>query len=260
MNIKEHLKIVVVEFSPFWKNKKANFNYLNKLLENVETDLIILPEMFNTGFCMESVVISEKENGITFEFMQKLSTKLKCCILGSFAVEEESRFYNRIFVVNQGELIAKYNKRHLFTYAKEHKNYAKGRDKVVFDLFGWKLNLTICYDLRFPVWNKNADNYDILINVASFPKSRIHAWNTLLDARAIENQCYTVGCNRTGIDGNKIEYNGSSKVVDFSGKILNPNKAKSELLEYKLSYSKLIDFREKYPFLKDSDSFEINNL
>ena len=255
------LKIASIQTDIIWENAVSNKIHYDYLLKGIEqVDLIVFPEMFTTGFSMNQKQIAEKPDGETVSWMQNHAKSLNTCIIGSIAVKEKNQFYNRLYVIKSNE-IKYYDKRYLFSMALEDKNYSKGNKNLIFEINGWKINPLICYDLRFPLWSRNkfSNNcykYDILIYVANWPAGRTNAWTNLLSARAIENSAYVVGVNRTGMDGNKIQYNGSSRIFDFKGERLDNfknNQAKISINNF--DKNKLNDYREKFPVLKDADDF-----
>jgi omega-amidase len=253
------MKVALIQFSLFWEDPKANRNYfeekINALAEQV--DLIVLPEMFTTGFTMNPLVVFETMQGETIRWLQTLAKAKNCAITGSLVIKENGNFYNRlVFVFPSGEMKF-YDKRHLFTLAGEDKVYTSGKEKLIVDYLGWKICPLVCYDLRFPVFARNVEDYDILIYVANWPKLRINAWDILLKARAVENICYTIGVNRIGFDANNFEYNGHSQVIDFLGNcILEPQETEGVFVA-ELDKEKLVKTRDKLGFLNDRDSFEL---
>lgn len=253
------MKIALIQSSLFWENPKANRNHfevkINALTENV--DLIVLPEMFSTGFTMNPSAVFETMQDETVLWMQSLAKAKKTAITGSLVIKEDDNFYNRlVFVFPSGELQF-YDKRHSFTLAGEDKVYTAGEEKLIIEYLGWKICPQVCYDLRFPVFARNTEDYDVLLYVANWPKSRIQAWDILLKARSVENMCYTVGVNRVGFDNNNFEHNGHSQVVDYMGNyILEPQKAEDVFI-VELNKEKLLEARKKLGFLNDRDSFEL---
>jgi omega-amidase len=251
------MKIALIQSSLTWENPKANRNYfeekINALTENV--DLIVLPEMFTTGFTMKPEVVFETMGGETIQWLQSLSKANNSAITGSLVIKENNNYYNRlVFVFPSGE-IQFYDKRHLFSLAGENKVYTSGKEKLIVEYQGWKICPFICYDLRFPVFARNAEDYDVLVYVANWPKPRINAWDVLLKARSVENMCYTIGVNRIGFDNNNFEYNGHSQAVDFLGSyILEPQEIDGVFI-VKLYKEKLIETRNKLGFLNDRDLF-----
>lgn len=251
------MKIALIQSSLTWENPKANRNYfeekINALTEKV--DLIVLPEMFTTGFTMKPEVVFETMGGKTIQWLQSLSKANNSAITGSLVIKENNNYYNRlVFVFPSGE-IQFYDKRHLFSLAGENKVYTSGKEKLIVEYQGWKICPFICYDLRFPVFARNAEDYDVLVYVANWPKPRINAWDVLLKARSVENMCYTIGVNRIGFDNNNFEYNGHSQAVDFLGSyILEPQEIDGVFI-VKLYKEKLIETRNKLGFLNDRDVF-----
>jgi predicted amidohydrolase len=256
------MKIALIQAPLYWENPKQNRDYfeekINTINENV--DLIVLPEMFTSGFTMSPGNVAETMQGETITWLQSLAKARNYAITGSLVIKENSNFYNRmVFVFPSGE-IKHYDKKHLFTLAGEDKVYASGTQKIIVDYLGWKICLQVCYDLRFPVFSRNSEDYDLLIYVASWPKIRINAWDTLLKARAIENMSYAIGVNRIGEDNNGYQYTGHSQVVDFLGNcIVEPIESESILL-VELDKEKMLQTRQKLGFLNDKDSFEIKKL
>ncbi len=253
------MKIALLQSSLFWENPKANRNHfeekINALAEKV--DLIVLPEMFSTGFTMNPEAVFETMEGETIQWMQSLAKAKNSAITGSLVIKENENFHNRLlFVFPSGEMQI-YDKRHLFTLAGEDKVYTSGNQKLIVEYLGWKICPLICYDLRFPVFARNVENYDVLIYVANWPKSRIQAWDILLKARSVENLCYTVGVNRVGLDNNNLEYDGHSQTVDFMGNyVLEPQENEGVFI-VELNKQKLVETRNKLGFLIDRDSFEL---
>ncbi len=222
------------------------------------TDLIVLPEMFSTGFTMNVEHLAEEEPGATLSWMQKEAAKHEAAIMGSCIIKDNGSYYNRLYFVFPNEEYIKYDKRHTFTLADEHKTFASGKEQVYIDYLGWKIFPLICYDLRFPVWSRNTSNYDLLIYVASWPERRISAWDALLKARAIENMCYTIGVNRVGVDGNGHQYTGHSAIYDVLGECISIEKNETEFIEtYTLDRSHLESNRRHLQFLNDRDDFNL---
>lgn len=253
------LRITIVQPDIKWKAIDDNLNKFSQLLHGIEgTDLVLLPEMFQTGFCMDPEDIAETMDGTTVRWMSGTAKSLNCALAGSLIIKDGRRFYNRLIYIDQHGNLTWYDKGHLFSMEGEEKKFTKGLNRLVVPLRDWHISFQICYDLRFPVWARNTTGYDLLINVANWPANRNDIWETLLRARAIENQCYVVGVNRIGHDENNIDYIGNSLAVDPKGKILtelpNPNEG---ILNVDLSRDKLDDFREKFPVWKDWDDFII---
>lgn len=253
------MKIALIQSSLFWENPKQNRNYFAEKINSIigDIDLIVLPEMFTSGFTMTPANVAETMQGETIEWLQSLAKAKNSAITGSLIIEENNNFYNRlVFVFPSGE-IQFYDKKHLFTLAGEDKVYSSGTQKIIVDYLGWKICPLICYDLRFPVFSRNSEDYDLLIYVASWPKIRINAWDALLKARAIENMSYTIGVNRIGEDINGYQYTGHSQVVDFFGNYtVEPSESES-ILFAELNKEKMLLARQKLGFLNDKDSFKI---
>lgn len=253
------MKVALIQSSLSWENPTANRNYfeikINAITEKV--DLIILPEMFSTGFTMNPESVFETMQGETIIWLQTLAKVKKTAITGSLVIKENGNFYNRlVFVFPSGE-IQFYDKKHLFTLAGEDKVYTSGDKKIIIEYEGFKICPLICYDLRFPVFSRNSEDYDVLLYVANWPKQRINAWNSLLKARAIENICYTIGVNRIGIDKNNLEYVGHSQVLDFMGDYIIEPQEKEGIYYTTLHKNSLIENRNKFGFLNDRDHFVV---
>jgi omega-amidase len=265
------MKITTVQTNLVWENKAANFQKFDDLMRGVsETDIIVLPEMFTTGFSMTPKSFAETIDGETFKWMLQKAKDLNAAITGSFICIENEHYYNRLLWVQPDGHYFKYDKRHLFTLARENDHYTAGDKRIIIPWRDWQVCPLICYDLRFPVWSRNTKYspfeksnaetgyYDLLIYVANWPQRRNHAWKSLLIARAIENQAYVVGVNRVGEDGNGVMHSGDTAVLDYTGEILL-SKAHTECLcTTILSKSKMTEFRHKFGFLSDSDNFKIN--
>jgi predicted amidohydrolase len=253
------MKLALIQFSLTWENPTTNRNHfegkINAISEQV--DLIVLPEMFSTGFTMNPEAVFETMEGETVLWLQSLAKAKNTAITGSLVIKENGNFYNRlVFVFPSGEMQF-YDKRHLFTLAGEDKVYTSGKEKLIVEYQGWKICPLVCYDLRFPVFARNIEDYDVLIYVANWPKVRINAWDILLKARSVENLCYTIGVNRVGFDDNNFEYNGHSQAVDFLGNyILEPQETEGVFI-VELNKEKLLETRNKLGFLNDRDSFEL---
>ena len=254
------MKISVIQSDLVWEDKSANLIKLEKLISplNNKTDVVILPEMFNTGFSMNPAHISEPEDGVTHEWMKRVAEKGNFGLCGSYTVSSDDKFFNRwVFVSPQGESW-QYDKRHLFSMGEENKSFSKGRARLVFIFRGVRISPYICYDLRFPVWSRNRNEYDLAIYSANWPEARINVWDTLIKARAIENQCFVAGSNIIGTDGNGIKYCGNSVIVNPKGEVLviaEPDIACSITTE--ISISELTDFRNKFTVFNDADDFSI---
>ena len=253
------MKVALVQLPLVWEDPKSNRVNIEQKINAIEsgTDLIVLPEMFTTGFTMQPERVAETMNGETIQWMQSLAKAKNAAITGSLIIVEEGKYYNRlVFVFPTGE-IQQYDKRHLFTLAGEDGVFTSGTSKVVIEYKGWKICPLICYDLRFPVFSRNTENYDLLIYVANWPKTRINAWDTLLQARAIENMSYTIGVNRLGVDDNNLEYVGHSQVVDYLGNpVIEPQTTEGVFIT-ELDKDSLRETRKKLNFLIDQDLFKL---
>lgn len=255
------MKIALIQAPLFWENPKQNRNYfeqkINSITENV--DLIVLPEMFTSGFTMNPKAVAEAMQGETVSWLQALAKAKNSAITGSLVIQENGNFYNRlVFVFPSGE-IKFYDKKHLFTLAGEDKTYTSGTQKMLFEYQGFKICLLICYDLRFPVLARNTEEYDVLIYVANWPKPRINAWDALLKARAIENMCYTIGVNRIGEDPNQHHYPGHSQAIDELGNYLIEPQENEGIFVTTLNKNTLVATRQKFGFLNDRDAFAIED-
>lgn len=246
----QELKISGLNFDIKWKDKTYNFGEIERFLEPIEADIFLLPEMFATGFCMDASEIADKNNE-TLSWLKSFAKRKNTAIAGSVSVMENGRFFNRFYFVKPDGTFDFYDKRHLFSYSGEDKIYTKGNERKVVEYKGFRLLLQICYDLRFPVFSRNNDDYDAVLYVANWPKQRIDAWQTLLKARAIENQAYVFGLNRIGIDGNGLEYPPSSFCFAFDGK--NISIEEGNIVTAIFHRDELDAFRRKFPFLGDRD-------
>ena len=256
----QDLKVALIQADLVWEDPRQNrTNFADKIYAISEVvDLIVLPEMFTTGFTMNPYDVAEGMNGETILWLKKLAREKNCAITGSLIIKEEDNYYNRlVFVFPQGK-IEVYDKRHTFTLAGEDKVYTAGEERLIVEYKGWKICPLICYDLRFPVWARNVENYDLLMYVANWPKPRITAWDILLKARAIENMSYCVGVNRVGLDVNKYEYVGHSAAYDSLGnELTNIEPSKEQTAIVTLSAEHLKRTRIKLGFLDDRDKFQI---
>ncbi|HEX2969254.1 MAG TPA: amidohydrolase [Bacteroidales bacterium] len=252
------MKISILQINPVWEDKTANFINISRMMRDLyaSTDLIILPEMFSTGFSMNTS-LAEEYNGTTFKWMREQAEHGKFAVCGSFIVREDNKYHNR-FVFVSPEEVWFYNKRHLFSMGNEDKFFTPGNSRLIFNYKGFRICPFICYDLRFPVWSRNRSEYDLAIYSSSWPAARANVWSTLLKARAIENQCYVAGANRTGTDGNNILHNGKSQIIDAKGEIILSAGEKEEVFSAELSLAELNLFRKKFNTLKDSDDFILN--
>lgn len=255
------MKITLIQAPLLWENPTQNRNYfegkINSITETI--DLIVLPEMFTSGFTMNPKAVAESMQGETVSWLQALAKAKNAAITGSLVIQEKGNFYNRlVFVFPSGE-IKTYDKKHLFTLAGEDKAYTSGTQKLIIEYQGFKICPLICYDLRFPVFARNTEDYDLLIYVANWPKPRINAWDALLKARAIENLCYTIGVNRIGDDPNQHHYPGHSQAIDFLGNYLIAPQENEGVFITTLNKNSLVATRQKFGFLNDRDAFMLHD-
>ncbi len=255
----------LIQTALYWEDKKANLQMLEEKIAGIKesTQVVILPEMFSTGFSMKPELLAETMEGETVQWMKQVASRKKVILTGSVIINEDGNYYNRLIWMLPNSQFGFYNKRHLFAYAEEDKHYTAGNERFIASVNGWKINLQVCYDLRFPVWarqqydeNKNFE-YDVLIYVANWPEKRSYAWKTLLQARAIENQCYVIGVNRVGDDGNGIYHSGDSIVIDPLGEILYHKKDEEDIFTITLKKEDLNGVRERFQFWRDADDFQI---
>jgi omega-amidase len=277
--IPRDITVAAVQSQLYWEDKEANLHMFGEKIRAISSpiDLLVLPEMFSTGFTMNAqkfaeptdhiLKYAEQSNGSTLAWMQKQASILNAVVTGSFIAEEKGRYFNRLMWVRPDGTYEHYDKRHLFRMAGEEKTYSPGDKKLIVDLHGWKVCPLVCYDLRFPVWSRNrwrnvenelVADYDLLIYVANWPERRVAAWKTLLMARAIENISYVVGVNRIGNDGNNIFHSGDSAILDFKGASQkNAVISREEIISDKLSYQLLKEFRTSFPAGMDADAFQL---
>ena len=256
------LRTTMVQADLAWENTQANLKHFDELLQPLlpgTTDLIILPEMCTTGFSMPATSQAQPLNGITHQWLQTLADRLDCAVTGSFICTIEEGFVNRLLFVKPRKPSEWYDKRHLFTLAGEHTSYLPGQKKCIVDWKGWKICPLICYDLRFPVWSRNTNHYDLLIYVANWPDKRRSAWTSLLAARAIENQSYCIGVNRVGQDEKGHQYTGDSSMYDYAGQLGTQLTNQEAIVTLSLDYESLHSFRKKLNFLADRDHFVIES-
>jgi predicted amidohydrolase len=271
------LTITTIQTNLHWEDKTANLQMLEQKISSIKekTEIVALPEMFSTGFSMKPEKLAETMDGETVQWMKRVAAEKKIILTGSVIMCQTTasgltHYYNRLIWMQPDGEYGYYDKRHRFAFAGEDEQYTAGTKRMITSVKGWKINLLVCYDLRFPVWARQAPlsarrgvgaeaEYDLLIYVANWPERRIHAWKTLLQARAIENQCYVVGVNRVGDDGNNIHYSGESMVVDALGEVLYQKKDEEDVFTITLDKEKLQTIREKFPFWKDADEFQITD-
>lgn len=254
------LKVALLQSPLVWENVMANIDYFTEKINSIEepVGLIVLPEMFASGFTMQPSKVAETMDGEMLSRFKTLAKAKNAAITGSLVIEENGCFYNRlVFIFPSGE-IKTYDKRHLFSLAGEEKIYTAGSKKIIVDYNGWKICLLVCYDLRFPVFSRNVENYDLLVYVANWPKVRIHAWDILLRARAVENLSYVVGVNRIGLDGNDHEYNGHSQTIDFLGNYVLAPQENDGVFIVDLDKNQMLETRDKLGFLNDKDAFTVS--
>ena len=250
--------VSLIQSDIIWEDKNSNLKKYQEQIDKIEsTELIILPEMFTTGFSMNPKNISEKMDGETIQWMKDNASKMNSAICGSIIIEEDDKYFNRFIWVNPDNSIYHYDKRHLFSYAGENKNYTPGDSKIIIQYKGWKICPLICYDLRFPVWSRNSEEYDLLIYVANWPAKRKLAWRSLLVARAIENQCYVIGVNRVGIDNSGNLHSGETSIINALGEQLYIKSHSEDLYTNDISKLELEKVRKQLPFLNDKDNFKI---
>lgn len=253
------MKVALIQTHLIWESPLENRSHLAQKITGFmeDVDLIVLPEMFSTGFTMHPKTVAETINGETVAWLQHLAKAKNCAITGSLVIEEKGNYYNRLVFVFPDGTIQKYDKRHLFSLAGEDKAFNAGNERLIVDYKGWKICPLICYDLRFPVYSRNNADYDVLIYVANWPNARANAWNTLLKARAIENMSYTIGINRIGIDENKNVYSGDSQIVDCLGNFtLEPQQGDAVFIA-ELDKKYQDRNRRKFGFLNDADEFDL---
>ena len=251
------LRLALVQGPLAWHDVSANLRYFSELLASIETvDLVVLPEMFNTGFSMESAVLAEAEMGLTTLWLLEQAQSLNAVVCGSLIIQVAAGDYrNRLIWARPDGSLEHYDKRHLFRMAGEHKHFTAGEQQLQVELKGWRIRPLICYDLRFPVWSRDAQNTDLLLYLANWPAARRAAWNRLLPARAIENLCYVAAVNRTGTDQHGYPYSGDSQVLDFMGEILLDAGAQAGVFYASLQADKLADFKQRFPAYLDADTF-----
>ena len=255
---KEILNVAIFQLDMVWENAAANHAKIDQLLQKLSetTDVVFLPEMFTTGFSMKVFELAEPMNGATIEWMKQRCYEHQVALCGGLIIRENDQLFNRLVFVEPSGEIHFYNKRHLFTMGNEESHFQKGTERLIVKYKGWRICPLICYDLRFPVWSRNRSEYDLLVYSANWPQNRKEVWNTLLKARAIENQCYVVGVNRVGVDGQNIAYSGNSQIFDAKGNSLTGlNEEGGIIVSAETSYAELAEFRNSFPVLNDADSF-----
>ena len=253
------MKTALIQTNLIWENPSANRNLFQENINAIvdEIDLIVLPEMFTSGFTMNPSAVAETMNGETLSWLKGIAKTKNCAITGSLVIQENGNFHNRMVFVFPDGKVQHYDKRHLFTLAGEEKVYTAGKEKLVVEYKGWRICTLVCYDLRFPVFSRNTENYDLLIYVASWPKPRINAWDILLKARAVENLSYAIGVNRVGTDKNNLEYNGHTQAVDELGNYLLSPKENDDIFIVEFDKEKMLETRNRLNFLNDKDDFRL---
>ena len=268
--MKDILSVTLVQCSLSWENADENLSNIKSLLtsHHESSDLIVLPEMFTTGFSMKTGSLAEEMNGKSHQWMQGIAVEFNSTVIGSLIIHESGKYYNRLLVVSPTGEIEHYDKRHLFSFANEDEHYSPGNNRLIFSCHGWRICPMICYDLRFPIWSRNAgldgendpNVYDLLVYVANWPKARRKPWMNLLEGRAHENQAFVVGVNRVGQDGNTIEYSGDSAAYSPKGELLSSFRSNEVSIEtIHLHKEELISFRDKFPVGKDKDRFKLKS-
>jgi len=269
------LKLTLIQTQLHWESKNANLHMLEQKISAIDkqTHIVVLPEMFSTAFSMKPEQFAEKMDGPTVQWMKKMASTKKIILTGSVIIEEDGNYFNRLIWMLPNGQYGCYDKRHLFAYGEEDKHYSAGSKRLIASVNGWKVNLMVCYDLRFPVWSRQQPlpeinmqkqgqqvelEYDLLIYVANWPEKRNTAWKSLLRARAIENQCYVVGVNRVGNDGNNIYHSGDSMVIDSLGEVLYQKADEEDIFTIELTRERLNEVREKFQFWRDADYFTIS--
>jgi predicted amidohydrolase len=248
------MNVTLIQTDLFWENIDNNLKMFDEKITIIkDTNLIILPEMFTTGFSMNVNILSETMNGKTIKWMLDWARVKNAVIAGSIIIKENNLFYNRFIWAEPNGGIKYYDKKHLFSMANEDQSYSPGNQKIIIEYLGWKICPLICYDLRFPIWNRNLEDYDIAIYVANWPEKRANHWKSLLMARAIENQCYVLAVNRIGIDGKGLNYNGDTSIIDPTGDIIFQKSNEESTYQYLLKKEELQNIRKNLPFLKDRD-------
>ena len=257
--MKNSLNIRLIQSILFWEDVAANLSHFETVISSIkDTDIILLPEMFNTAFCPKSNHLAESMDGKTISWMKEISKTKNCAIAGTLMIMEGKNIFNRLVWISKNGTIYTYDKHHLFSLIKEERYITKGKERLIIEVEGWIFCPLICYDLRFPVFSRNDVDYDVLIYLANWPVKRIEAWDTLLKARSIENQCYTIGVNRVGEDGNGIPFNGHTKVFDAFGKeLLSTTENEVEVLQIEISLEDLKLKRRQMNFLQDRDDFTL---
>ncbi|MCU0339367.1 MAG: amidohydrolase [Spirosomaceae bacterium] len=254
------LSIALIQTALYWENPTANLAMLEEKIAGISSpvDIIVLPEMFTTGFTMKPALWAEPMNLTTFKWLRQMAAQANAVVTGSYVVSEGGQYFNRLVWMQPDGQFDTYDKRHLFRMGGEHLHYTAGQQRLVKEWRGWRICPLVCYDLRFPVWSRNVNlEYDLLLYVANWPAARRHHWNSLLTARAIENLSYVVAVNRTGDDGNGMAHAGDSSVIDFKGEVLFRADTEEQIHIHTLDHDALTTYRERFPAYMDADEFEI---
>jgi len=258
------LTIAAVQYDIQWLDQQANFKHLERLISdyfkaNTTVDLLLLPETFSTGFCINRKDVQEPENGgIALAWLKKIAQQYNCVVAGSVLVSQNDKKVNRFYWVFADGTVEHYDKRHLFRLGKEQDHVEQGQERKVITINGIKILPLVCYDLRFPVWSRNRQDYDLMVNVANWPAARRHIWDTLLKARAMENQSFVVGVNRVGADGVDTAHSGGTTIIDFTGEtIVAATDNQQHIITTQLDFSKLEQFKDNFPAFLDADEFTL---
>jgi len=259
------LTIAAVQYDIDWLNQQANFEHLEQLFndhfnENPAVDLLLLPETFSTGFCINNKEVQEPEDGgLALAWLKKIAQQYRCVVAGTVLVSQNDKKVNRFYWVFADGTVEHYDKRHLFRLGKEQDHVEQGQCKKIITINGIKILPLVCYDLRFPVWSRNRQDYDLMVNVANWPDARRHVWDTLLKARAMENQAFVVGVNRIGEDGKNTPHSGGTTIIDFSGEnIVCAVDNQQQIISTQLDFTKLEKFKEDFPAFLDADEFDLH--
>jgi predicted amidohydrolase len=257
----QDLSVALIQEDLYWQDPQANRNLFQTYFEELaDVDLVVLPEMFTTGFTMAAAEHAETMDGASVAWMKKQTRRYGFALTGSVIIEDQGRYFNRMVLVQAGVVVNTYDKRHLFRMAGEHHSFCPGQTRVVVPVAGWRVALQVCYDLRFPVFSRNRNDYDLVLYVANWPAARRRAWQALLPARAIENLSYCVGVNRVGYDGVGVAYSGDSVIVDYRGDLMASAGEHAGIARAQLSAAGLAAFRDKFPAHLDGDGFQIEGL
>lgn len=262
--LNDTLSVALIQTDLVWENVTANLAVLEEKIAALPeaVDVIVLPEMFSTGFSMNAAALAEPMNHTATRWLRMMAAQTQALVIGSFQVKEDGKYYNRLLATRPDGTYEMYDKRHLFSFGREHENFTPGQERLILSWRGWRICPLVCYDLRFPVWSRQpADSpYDLLLYVANWPAERAAAWRTLLRARAIENLSYVAGVNRVGTDGHGVDHAGDSVALDFLGQVITDLGSSESEQIVRLSKVLLEKFRERFPALRDADDFSIKNI